>query len=80
MLVYMLTFFLICPCSLEHSRQLRSATSDVLSKLNNVIQVVDNLHLKHRQLAGNYQKQRDSNAWNKAEQKRLKGILYLFCG
>nr|TKW21994.1 hypothetical protein SEVIR_4G158300v2 [Setaria viridis]TKW21995.1 hypothetical protein SEVIR_4G158300v2 [Setaria viridis] len=59
----------------EHSRQLRSATSDVLSKLNKVIQVVDNLHLKHRQLAGNYQKQRDSNAWNKAEQKRLKEEL-----
>ena len=78
-LVYvMLKFSLICPCYLEHSRQLHSATSDVLSKLNKVIQAVDNLHLKHRQLAGDYQKQRDSNAWNKAEQKRLKGILYLF--
>jgi len=40
-----------------------------------VIQAVDNLHLKHRQLAGDYQKQRDSNAWNKAEQKRLKEEL-----
>ncbi|KAG2607717.1 E3 ubiquitin-protein ligase BRE1-like 1 isoform X1 [Panicum virgatum] len=59
----------------EHSRHLHSATSDVLSKLNKVIQAVDNLHLKHRQLAGDYQKQRDSNAWNKAEQKCLKEEL-----
>jgi E3 ubiquitin-protein ligase BRE1 len=44
------------------------------------MRAVDNLHLKHMQLAGNYQKQRDSSAWNRAEQKRLKGILYLFCG
>ncbi|CAO1939189.1 unnamed protein product [Urochloa humidicola] len=59
----------------EHSRQLRSATSDVLSKLNKAIQAVDNVHLKHRHLAGNYQNQRDSHAWNKAEQKRLKEEL-----
>ena len=76
----MLKFSLICSCSLEHSRQLHSATSDVLSKLHVVMCAVDNLHLKHRQLAGNYQKQRDLNAWNRAEQKRLKGIFYLFCG
>ncbi|XP_062231919.1 E3 ubiquitin-protein ligase BRE1-like 1 isoform X2 [Phragmites australis] len=56
----------------EHSRQLHSATSDVLSKLNKVLQAVDNLHFKHMQLAENYQKQRDSSASNRAEQKRLK--------
>ncbi|XP_066369020.1 E3 ubiquitin-protein ligase BRE1-like 1 isoform X2 [Miscanthus floridulus] len=59
----------------EHSRQLHSATSDVLSKLHVMMCAVDNLHLKHRQLAGNYQKQRDLNAWNRAEQKRLKEEL-----
>lgn len=73
----MLKFSLTCTYFPDHSS---SATSDVLSKLNKVIQAVDNLHLKHRQLAGDCQKQRDSNAWNKAQQKRLKGILYLFCG
>ena len=75
----MLNFSLIFSCSLEHSRQLHNATNDVLSKLHVVMRAVDNLHLKHMQLAGNYQKQRDSSAWNRAEQKRLKGILYLFC-
>ncbi|AQK81190.1 E3 ubiquitin-protein ligase BRE1-like 1 [Zea mays] len=59
----------------EHSRQLHSATNDVLSKLHVVMRAVDNLHLKHMQLAGNYQKQRDSSAWNRAEQKRLKEEL-----
>ncbi|RLN43504.1 E3 ubiquitin-protein ligase BRE1-like 1 isoform X2 [Panicum miliaceum] len=59
----------------EHSQQLHSATSNMLSKLHKVIQAVDNLHLKHRQLAGNYQKQRDSSAWNRAGQKRLKEEL-----
>ncbi|AQK66703.1 E3 ubiquitin-protein ligase BRE1-like 1 [Zea mays] len=59
----------------EHSRQLHNATSDVLSKLHVVMRTVDNLHLKHRQLAANYQKQRDSSAWNRAEQKRLKEEL-----
>ncbi|TVU13814.1 hypothetical protein EJB05_37243 [Eragrostis curvula] len=59
----------------EHGRQLHSATSDVLSKLNKVIQTVDDLHLKHRQLSENYQKERDLSAWNRAEQKRLKEEL-----
>ncbi|XP_062184470.1 E3 ubiquitin-protein ligase BRE1-like 1 [Phragmites australis] len=56
----------------EHSRQLQGATSDLLSKFERVVQEVDNLHLKHRQLASNYQNQRDSSAWSRAEQKRLK--------
>ncbi|XP_034574578.1 E3 ubiquitin-protein ligase BRE1-like 1 isoform X1 [Setaria viridis] len=59
----------------EHSRQLHSATSNIFSKLHKVIHAIDNLHLEHRQLAGNYQKQRDSSAWNRAEQKRLKEEL-----
>lgn len=63
----------------EHSKELHRATSDMLCKLNKVIQTVDDLHLKHRQLAESYQKERDSSAWNRAEQKRLKGILYSFC-
>lgn len=76
----MLKFSVICSCSVEHRRQLHGATSDMLSKLHAVMHAVDNLHLKHRQLAGNYQKQRDSSAWNRAEQKRLKGIFLFVCG
>ncbi|KAL6652277.1 hypothetical protein ACP70R_011202 [Stipagrostis hirtigluma subsp. patula] len=56
----------------EHSRQLQNATSELLSKLNKVVQAVDNLHLKHRQVASNFQNHRDSSCWNRAEQKRLK--------
>ncbi|KAK3145020.1 hypothetical protein QOZ80_4AG0321460 [Eleusine coracana subsp. coracana] len=59
----------------EHSRQLHRVTSDMFCKLNKVIQTVDDLHLKHRQLAENYQKERDLSAWNRAEQKRLKEEL-----
>ncbi|KAL6903382.1 hypothetical protein ACP4OV_004195 [Aristida adscensionis] len=56
----------------EHSRQMRNATNDLLSNLNKVVQAVDNLHLKHRKLASNYQNHRDSSSLNRAEQKRLK--------
>ncbi|KAJ1260653.1 hypothetical protein BS78_10G249500 [Paspalum vaginatum] len=59
----------------EYSRQLHSATNEMISKLHKMIYAVDNLHLKHRQLAGSYQKQRDSSALNRAEQKRLKEEL-----
>ncbi|GJN03216.1 hypothetical protein PR202_ga20633 [Eleusine coracana subsp. coracana] len=64
----------------EHSRQLHRVTSDMFCKLNKVIQTVDDLHLKHRQLAENYQKERDLSAWNRAEQKRLKGPPLVHCG
>jgi E3 ubiquitin-protein ligase BRE1 len=75
----LLKFLLKFLCVIEHSRQLHRATSNILCKLNKVIHTVDDLHLKHRQLAESYQKERDSSAWNRAEQKHLEGILYSFC-
>jgi E3 ubiquitin-protein ligase BRE1 len=78
-ILVLLKIFLKFLCAIEHSRQLHRATSDMLYKLNKVIHTVDDLHLKHKQLAESYQKERDSSAWNRAEQKRLKGILYSFC-
>jgi hypothetical protein len=50
----------------------------MLCKLSKVIQTVDDLHLKHGQLAESYQKERDSSVWNRAEENRLKGILYSY--
>jgi hypothetical protein len=54
----LLKFLLKFLCVIEHSRQLHRATSNILCKLNKVIHTVDDLHLKHRQLAESYQKER----------------------
>ncbi|KAG8083154.1 hypothetical protein GUJ93_ZPchr0014g46985 [Zizania palustris] len=59
----------------DHSRLLQSTSSNLSSRLNNVIQALSDLHLKHRQLAESYQNQRDSSARNRAGHKRLKEEL-----
>ncbi|KAG8065622.1 hypothetical protein GUJ93_ZPchr0004g38501 [Zizania palustris] len=59
----------------DHRRRLQSTSSNLSSGLNNVIQALSELHLKHRQLAENYQNQRDSSARNRVRHKRLKEEL-----
>uniref|UniRef100_A0A0E0PCC8 E3 ubiquitin protein ligase n=1 Tax=Oryza rufipogon TaxID=4529 RepID=A0A0E0PCC8_ORYRU len=59
----------------DRSKQLQSTSSNLLSSLNNVVQALSNLQLKHKQLAEDYQNQRDSSARKRAEHRRLKEEL-----
>nr|CAD1844899.1 unnamed protein product [Ananas comosus var. bracteatus] len=59
----------------DPSKQLQNNTKDLLAELNNILVSVDDLHLKHRQLAEKVQDHRDVNARNKAEHKRLREEL-----
>uniref|UniRef100_A0A0E0KTK4 E3 ubiquitin protein ligase n=1 Tax=Oryza punctata TaxID=4537 RepID=A0A0E0KTK4_ORYPU len=59
----------------DRSKQLQSTSSNLSSSLNNVVQALSDLHLKHKQLAEDYQNQRDSSARKRAEHKRLKEEL-----
>ncbi|XP_042038402.1 E3 ubiquitin-protein ligase BRE1-like 1 isoform X4 [Salvia splendens] len=49
--------------------------SDLLTEVRNMRMATLKLHLKHKLLAGELQRHRDTNAKNKADLKRLKGEL-----
>ncbi|CAH9083731.1 unnamed protein product [Cuscuta epithymum] len=51
------------------------ASHDLLKKLKNLRQAVNELHVKHRTLAGALQSHRDADAKNEAELKCLRGEL-----
>uniref|UniRef100_A0A0D9W7W9 E3 ubiquitin protein ligase n=1 Tax=Leersia perrieri TaxID=77586 RepID=A0A0D9W7W9_9ORYZ len=59
----------------DRSKQLQSTSTNLSASLNNVIQELSDLHLKHKQLAENYQNQRDSSFRKRVEHKRLKEEL-----
>lgn len=48
--------------------------SDLLTEVRNLRMATLKLHLKHKSLAGELQRHRDTDAKNKADLKRLKGI------
>lgn len=52
--------------------------SDLLTEVRNTRMATLKLHLKHKSLAGELQRHRDSDAKNKADLKRLKGISFFF--
>ncbi|KAE8783024.1 hypothetical protein D1007_43573 [Hordeum vulgare] len=57
----------------EHSRELRTTGTELSLQLNDAIQELSDLHLKHRQLTKKHHDQSYLIARSKAEQKRLKG-------
>lgn len=59
----------------ECSRELRTTASELSVELNDAIQALSDLHLKHRQLTEKHHNQKYLNARRKAEQKRLKEEL-----
>jgi hypothetical protein len=68
-------FSLFCFFTAECSRELRTTASELSVELNDAIQALSDLHLKHRQLTEKHHNQKYLNARRRAEQKRLKGIL-----
>ncbi|XP_044977659.1 E3 ubiquitin-protein ligase BRE1-like 1 isoform X2 [Hordeum vulgare subsp. vulgare] len=56
----------------EHSRELRTTGTELSLQLNDAIQELSDLHLKHRQLTKKHHDQSYLIARSKAEQKRLK--------
>lgn len=52
---------------------LQKSLSDLHVGVKNLIQTINELHLKHRSLAGALQNHRDTDAKNKAELKCLRG-------
>ncbi|XP_044954255.1 E3 ubiquitin-protein ligase BRE1-like 1 isoform X2 [Hordeum vulgare subsp. vulgare] len=59
----------------ERIRELQSTASEISLELNDAIQALGDLHLKHRQLTEKHHEERYLNARRKAEQKRLKEEL-----
>lgn len=51
-------------------------SSDLLAEVRNLRMGVLKLHLKHKSLAGELQIHRDTDAKNRADLKRLKGISH----
>ncbi|XP_037407406.1 E3 ubiquitin-protein ligase BRE1-like 1 isoform X4 [Triticum dicoccoides] len=60
---------------LERSRELRTTGTELSLQLNDAIQELSDLHLKHRRLTEKHHEERFLNARSKAEQKRLKEEL-----
>lgn len=52
----------------------KAVSSDLLTEVRDVRMAALKLHLKHKSLAGELQRHRDTDAKNKADLKRLKGI------
>ncbi|XP_048565181.1 E3 ubiquitin-protein ligase BRE1-like 1 isoform X5 [Triticum urartu] len=59
----------------ERSRELRTTGTELSLQLNDAIQELSDLHLKHRRLTEKHHEERFLNARSKAEQKRLKEEL-----
>ena len=59
----------------ERSRELRTTGTELSLQLNDAIQELSDLHLKHRRLTEKHHEERYLNTRSKAEQKRLKGIF-----
>lgn len=53
-------------------------SSDLLTEVRDLRMAALKLHLKHKSLAGELQRHRDTDAKNKADLKRLKGISICF--
>uniref|UniRef100_A0A453FYG9 E3 ubiquitin protein ligase n=1 Tax=Aegilops tauschii subsp. strangulata TaxID=200361 RepID=A0A453FYG9_AEGTS len=60
---------------LERSRELRTTGTELSLQLNDAIQELSDLHLKHRRLTEKHHEERYLNTRSKAEQKRLKEEL-----
>ncbi|VAH81914.1 unnamed protein product [Triticum turgidum subsp. durum] len=60
---------------LERSRELRTTGTELSLQLNDAIQELSDLHLKHRRLTEKHHEERCLNARSKAEQKLLKEEL-----
>lgn len=52
-------------------------SSDLVTEVKNLRIAVFELHLKHKSLAGELQRHRDTDATNKANLIHLKGILFV---
>jgi hypothetical protein len=65
----------LCFFTAERSRELRTTGTELSLQLNDAIQELSDLHLKHRRLTEKHHEERYLNARSKAEQKRLKGIF-----
>ncbi|KAF7038657.1 hypothetical protein CFC21_048811 [Triticum aestivum] len=59
----------------ERSRELRTTGTELSLQLNDAIQELSDLHLKHRRLTEKHHEERYLNTRSKAEQKRLKEEL-----